>query len=202
MLNKQQRLYKHFKKHGFKAEDKIRVENFRQECNDSIAKAKDEYLKKLGTKLVDPNTSQKSYWKIINKIMNKCKAPKIPPIIINNEFVINCKNKALKFAEYFSQQCRPIINDSMLPNFNYITDSRLDIIRVTSNEILSLIRKLNEGKATGPDQISAHMLLICDETIVAPLKIIFENILLSGIYPEKWKLANVTSIHKKGDKQI
>ena len=46
------------------------------------------------------------------------------------------------------------------------------------------------------------MLLICDETIVAPLKIIFENILLSGIYPEKWKLANITPIHKKGDKQI
>ena len=134
--------------------------------------------------------------------MNKCKAPKIPPIITNNIFIINCKIKALKFAEYFSQQCRPIINDSMLPNLSYVTDSRLDIIHLSSDEILSLIRNLNIGKATGPDEISAQMLLICDETIVAPLKIIFENILLSGIYPEKWKLANITPIHKKGDKQI
>ena len=34
-----------------------------------------------------------------------------------------------------------------------------------------------------------------------PLKIIFENILLTSLYPEKWKLANVIPIFKKGDKQ-
>ena len=34
-----------------------------------------------------------------------------------------------------------------------------------------------------------------------PLKIIFENILLTSLYPEKRKLANVIPIYKKGDKQ-
>ena len=34
-----------------------------------------------------------------------------------------------------------------------------------------------------------------------PLKIIFENILLTSLYPEKWKLANVILMLKKGDKQ-
>ena len=29
--------------------------------------------------LNNPNTRQRSYWKIINKFMNNCKAPKIPP---------------------------------------------------------------------------------------------------------------------------
>ena len=46
------------------------------------------------------------------------------------------------------------------------------------------------------------MLQICDETIVIPLKIIFENILLTGIYPDLWKSANIVPIHKKNDKQI
>ena len=36
MLNRQQRLYKNFKRHGFKNEDKIQIEVSRQECNAAI----------------------------------------------------------------------------------------------------------------------------------------------------------------------
>ena len=46
------------------------------------------------------------------------------------------------------------------------------------------------------------MLLLCDDSIVLPLKLIFQNILLTGIFPELWKCANITPIHKKGDKQL
>ena len=46
------------------------------------------------------------------------------------------------------------------------------------------------------------MLLHCDSSLVHPLKLIFENILSTGIYPEIWKLASVTSIHKKGGKYL
>ena len=35
-----------------------------------------------------PGTSQKSYWKIINRVMNKCRAPKIPPLLVNNVFIL------------------------------------------------------------------------------------------------------------------
>ena len=38
-------------------------------------------------------------------------------------------------------------------------------------------------------------------TLGMPLKMIFENILVTSLYPESWKLANVTPIFKKGDKQ-
>ena len=47
------------------------------------------------------------------------------------------------------------------------------------------------------------MLLLCDDSIVLPLRLlIFQNILSTGIFPELWKRANITPIHKKGDKQI
>ena len=45
-------------------------------------------------------------------------------------------------------------------------------------------------------------LFLCDETVTLPLKIIFRNILSTGVYPDMWKLANVTPIFKKGDKQL
>ena len=43
------------------------------------------------------------------------------------------------------------------------------------------------------------MLLLCDESVVLPLQIIFTNILLTS---DMWKLANVPPIFKKGDKQL
>ena len=56
MLNRQQRLYQNYKKHGFKAEDKIRVDSFREECLVEIQKSKTEYLENLGKKLANPDT--------------------------------------------------------------------------------------------------------------------------------------------------
>ena len=46
------------------------------------------------------------------------------------------------------------------------------------------------------------MLLLCDESVILPLQIIFTNILSTSLYPDMWKLANVTPIFKKGDKQL
>ena len=46
------------------------------------------------------------------------------------------------------------------------------------------------------------MLLLCDVSVSLPLQIIFTNILSTSIYPDMWKLANVTPILKKGDKQL
>ena len=59
------------------------------------------YLMKLGNKVNNHNTSQKSYWKIINRVMNKCRAPKIPPLLVNNLFIFNCREKARYFNDFF-----------------------------------------------------------------------------------------------------
>ena len=57
---------------------------FRKECQEVIEIAKLNYFENMRTKLRNPNTSQKSYWKIISTVINKCEAPKIPPLYANN----------------------------------------------------------------------------------------------------------------------
>ena len=42
------------------------------------------------------------------------------------------------------------------------------------------------------------MLSLCDESKVLPLRLIFSNILSTGVYPDIWKQANITPVHKKG----
>ena len=41
------------------------------------------------------------------------------------------------------------------------------------------------------------MIKLCEESIVIPLKIIFEESLKCGVFPEIWKKANVVPVHKK-----
>ena len=133
--------------------------------------------------------------------MNKCRNPKLPPLLVNNIFILDCKEKAKKINYFFSNQCRLIANNSILPTFNFLTDKRIDQISFRKDEIVSLVRNLNPNKASGSDEISAQMLVVCDDTVGTPLKLIFENILISSSYPDVCKLANVTPIFRKGDKQ-
>ena len=126
----------------------------------------------------------KSYWKIINRVMNKCRAPKIPPLLVNNVFILNCSEKAKLLNDFFSKQCTPIINTSVLPPLNFLTNKRIDHISIQSDEIISLIRQLNPNKASGSDEVSGQMLLLCHVSVILPLKIIFQNILVTSTYPD------------------
>ena len=116
-------------------------------------------------------------------------------------FILKCREKARHFNDYFSQQCKPVIHNSVLPILRFLTDKRMDDVTIENDEIISLIREINPNKVTGSDGISGQMLFICEESVIITLQIIFTNILSTSIYPDMWKLANVTPIFKKGDKQ-
>ena len=54
--------------------------------------------------------------------------------------------------------------------------------------------------APGPDGITVSLLQAVKEELLAPLLIIYEKTLSSGIVPKNWKEATVTPIFKKGTK--
>ena len=56
---------------------------------------------------------------------------------------------------------------------------------------------LPSSKSHGYDNISIKMMKICSESVTIVLKIILEESLKKGIFPEIWKKANVVPIHKK-----
>ena len=47
-----------------------------------------------------------------------------------------------------------------------------------------------------------RMIKLSDIALVAPLKIIFENCLRCGVFPQLWKHANVVPVHKKNEKNL
>ena len=202
LIRNQNKIFKRYKKNGYKNEDKVVVDRLRNECHEAIKNAKEKYLRDLGAKLADQTTGQKTYWKILNKFLNKCKVPRIPPLFVQDKFITNCKEKASIFNNFFTQQCTPFVNDSELPALRFHTNSRISTFEITVNEINDIITGLNTKKPNGPDLISVNMVKLCGQHLCVPLKIIFDNILETGIFPDQWKEANVTPVHKKNDKQI
>ena len=202
LLRKQNKIYKKFKRNGYKIEDKLILDRMKTQSSEAIKNAKDDYMKSLGAKLADSTTGQKTYWKILNKLLNKCKVPRIPPLFVQGKFITNCKEKASIFNSLFTSQCTPLANESVLPLFDYVTNSRLSSFEIDPNEIKDIISGLSTNKAHGPDNISVNMLKLCVDQLCVPLVIIFKNILETGIFPDQWKEANVTPVHKKNDKQV
>ena len=53
MLNTKNRLFKNFKRHGYQENDKIRLDNFRKECQDAVDTGKLTDILNLGNKLTN-----------------------------------------------------------------------------------------------------------------------------------------------------
>ena len=59
---------------------------------------------------------------------------------------------------------------------------------------------MNVTKSMGPDSLHPHLLKEVACEISLPLSIIFNKSLISGSIPDDWRLANITAIFKKGDR--
>ena len=51
-------------------------------------------------------------------------------------------------------------------------------------QIFLIIKSLDSGKSHGHDNISIKMIKICSESVTISLKILFEESLKTGIFPE------------------
>jgi len=61
MIKRKNRLYRNYKKHGYQAHDKVRLDNFRLECQNAVEAAKNAYMADLGNKLHSQRTNAKLY---------------------------------------------------------------------------------------------------------------------------------------------
>ena len=133
--------------------------------------------------------------------VNCSKISIIPPLLVNNEFVTDFLGKANLFNDFLREQCRPITNDSSLANNQSIeTLTRLLDINIDTDTIINLIFSLDPNKANGCDGISIRMLKLCTTSISKPPHILFNNSVISEYFPNEWKKANITPVHKKDDK--
>ena len=118
-----------------------------------IEEAKRNYFRKAGNTLADPGTNSKTYWNLINTVLNKAKIPLIPPLLENGLFVTDFTEKAQIFNDYFILQCTTIDTGSEFPQGTPATTTLLTDFVISEEKIINIIRSLNPNKAHGWDEI-------------------------------------------------
>ena len=125
----------------------------------TIEKSKLKYYSRLSEKLLDSKTNPKSYWSILKTFLNNKKIPCIPPLLHNGKSIIDFKEKAELFNDFFSKQCSLVNNNSKLPSvLTKKTCKSLSSVEFSTYDVLKIIRNLNPNKAHGHDMISIQML--------------------------------------------
>ena len=79
--------------------------------------------------------------------------------------------------------------------------ARSSSLRKQHRHIFFLLSKLCKSKATGLDNISAKLLSEFPDLIAESLTYIFNQSLLTGIFPDEWKSARVTALYTNSAKR-
>ena len=123
----------------------------------------------------------------------------IPPLNVNGDIYSDNTDKATILNDYFTEQSSLDDSNANLPADLNIPDFTLNSISITANEVESVLKALQTGKASGPDAINNRILKELAKPLSFPLSDLFNASLIKGKVPALWKQANVTPIHKKND---
>lgn len=109
-----------------------------------------------------------------------------------------CNLFARHFSSTFSQTA---VSHSVHRSNDKQTSSCNTLGRVafSEEEIVRALKRLNVCKGAGPDGLPPLFVRQCAASLSPPLKIIFNHSIETSVFPEKWKLAHVVPIYKKGE---
>ena len=169
----------------------IHIEQYRQkriEAKTAFREARKSYYNNLSSKLLDPLTTSKIFWKLVRSVFsNNNKQNNIPTLIDNNITYTNNQDKAELLNNYFVSQTILPSTNIPLPPFYYITDARLDQITITPSDVRDVLLQLDTSKAVGPDRISNKILKSCADSLCNPLTHLLWKSLNIGVFPDLWK---------------
>ena len=112
----------------------------------------------------------------------------------------NDEEKATVLAEFFNTVFtrEP---EGEIPNIQVKDVPMMTQIHFTCEDVKLAIDNLKRDKAPGPEGFHPRIIKEAKNEIAWPLQIIFDLSLRQGKLPEDWKTANITAIHKKGDRK-
>lgn len=148
----------------------------------------------------------KEIWKIINTKLNRNKNKANPIKLLVNDKVIKDSDKiANTFANFFST----ISNIKLFEHFGEnlslpctTMDNQpqtLFVRYIDEYTVKNEIKKLNNKKSAGLDEITTKLLKLISDIISAPLVYLINKSLESGIFPDILKVACVIPLYKKDD---
>ena len=202
------KLYKKYivaKDNHNKSEIFNKFKKYRNIVSNLIKYSKREYYTSFFNKNIN---DIKNTWKGIKQIINisSQKTNKPSSLLINNNICTDNLSIANHFNDFFSTIANKL-ESKIIPTQSCFSDyltapnpNSIFLNPVSENEINQCILNLNLGKSTGPNSIPTLMLKHTSKIISKPLMTVINNSLLSGVFPDMFKIAQVIPIFKKGSK--
>ena len=160
----------------------------------------------------------KQTWKSINTLLksgnNNCRATHVEKLCVlesgNKKDVTDVNEISDVFNDFFVNIGRNLASSIIhIPgnmNYNEYLDNEVEGSMfwnpVTSFEVNDHLLSLERNKACGFDNVPAQLLKDAADLIASPLAYIFNQSLSLGVFPEMMKVAKVTPIYKKGQKDV
>ncbi|KAI8518827.1 hypothetical protein Bbelb_020840 [Branchiostoma belcheri] len=156
------------------------------------------------------NQSQtKDMWKSLHSLLGKSKSSDIQSMKDETGEASSSLEIAKKLNNYFGTVAEKLAHSirKTMPSFSpleYVKRSlaRFSFTPITVDFVKQELRMLNTSKATGLDQLNNRLLKAAADVIAPSLTDILNESLAKQEFPEDWKQARVTPIHKAGDRAL
>lgn len=192
-IKEKNRMHRAFKRSG-RDTDYIKYCRLRNQTRWETRRAKVKFEKDLAS---NAKQNPKAVFKYVNSRLKT--QQNIPDLDLPNGIAQSDVEKAEAlntfFTSVFTQEDRTLPTIAMNGNNTVIPD--LVIEQATVEKKLA---KLKIDKSAGPDDIHPRILREIAPVISKPLADLMQNSLTAGQLPSLWKDANITALHKKGQK--
>ena len=167
----------------------------RNEATHATRKARREFESRLAKEV---KGNHKVFWNYVNhRRKSKCGIPDLRNA--TGDFVSNDKDK----ANLLNHQYASVFTDEDLSSIPTPTTRPLESdmkVTVTVQRVHAKLKALKIDKSPGPDNIHPRVLQELADQLAAPITLLFSSSMATGEIPLHWKVANVTPIFKKGDR--
>ena len=176
----------------------LRYREYRKDANrlsSESRKAKRAFEKSLAMNIRD---NKRAFFRYVNSKLT------VRPEIVemrdeNGTLFDNDKDICNILGRYFNSVYSNVPDDEM-PPMDALCNSQISDIEICLEDVKSRLEKLNVNKSCGPDSMHPLVLKKTASTICIPLEMIYKLSLVTKQCPDDWRSANVTPIHKKGDR--
>jgi len=147
-------------------------------------------------------------WKTINDILHKTRKVKSFPdgFTDGKENITDKQEIANKFNMFFTNVGPNLANDIKCPENKSFKDylnkkyiKQFKFIEIDKENLTKIIKEMKSKTSCGVDGISMKLLKSVEYILIEPLVAIINQTLITGIFPDKLKIAKVNPIYKKDD---
>ena len=158
----------------------------RNEVTAEIRKSKSQYNSNLEEKLNSSNVSSKEWFKTAKQITNIHKINHIPTLNDNTTGASTDEEKANLLNIFFCSQSTIDDSNSQLPDINALTNSTLEGLTITEQDVKDAVSCIDPSKASGPGLVSPRLIPEGVAVLAAPLSS-FTKLIATSSFPLPWK---------------